>query len=171
MNTTKKMMVMVLMAAVCTGMASTQQTTIKKRKITVMVEQDKNCPQGISVSGISVSSPSVGSGQLCVDYPEGVSYQFQKLVGSTVEVEALWTFESGLKRETPVALGQVLRIGSEKVDSKVEDACATKTHFSDATPGAANGKAKDAASIVTAASTGCQPSTATASAAIFEIRK
>lgn len=169
MNTTKKMMVLIFMAAVCTAMASAQQSTIKKRKMSVMVAEDKNCPQGISVS-----ARFAGSGPLCVDYPEGVSYQFQELVGSTVEVEALWTFDGGLKRETPVGLGQVLSIGGEKVAEKVNATGATKTHSSQKMPMATNGnnkgKNKVAASTPTVASPACQASTATASAAIFEIR-
>jgi len=111
MNRTKRMTLVVCMFAVCMGMASAQQTTIRKKKMIVMVEQDKNCPQGISVSG-----RFAGGHRLCADYPEGVSYRFQKLVGSAVEVEAFWTFEGGLKRETPVALGQVFRIDGEKIE-------------------------------------------------------
>jgi hypothetical protein len=98
-----------------------------------------------------------------VDYPEGVSYQLQRRVGSAVEVEALWTFEGDLKRETPVALGQVFSIGGEKVD----DTCTTKTHFPEGKPMATNGK--DAASTVVVVSPGCHTSDATARAAIFEI--
>jgi hypothetical protein len=51
-NVTKTILtVVVCMFAVCTGITSAQQYTIKKRMLTVMVEEDQNCPQGISVSG------------------------------------------------------------------------------------------------------------------------
>ncbi len=158
MTRTKKVKVAICMLAFCMGITSAQQTTIKRRKMTVAVEKDKNCPQGISVSG-----RFVGGRQLCVDYPEGVSYQFQKLVGSTVEVEAFWTFEGDPKRDTAVALGQVIRIGGDKVD----DTCAIKTHSSGVTPIANNGK--DAAPTVAVLSPGCHPSDTTARAAISEI--
>jgi hypothetical protein len=150
--------VVVCMFVVCTGITSAQQYTIKKRMLTVMVEEDQNCPQGISVSG-HVS----GGRRLCVDYPAGVSARFQKLVGSEVEVEALWTFEGALKRDTPVALGRVLRIGGEEVD----DTCATKAQFLGGRGMATSGK--DAASTVAALSPGCPASDTAERAAISEI--
>ena len=137
MTRTKRMIVAVCMVAVCTGMMSAQQYTIKKSKITVMVGEDQNCPQGISVSG-----HFPGGLRLCADYPEGISNRLKKLVGSAVDLEAFWTFEGDLKRGTPVALGRVFRIDGEKVD----DTCATKAHSLGGTAMTANGK--DAASCL-----------------------
>jgi hypothetical protein len=137
MTWTKRMTVAVCMVAVCTGMMSAQQYTIKKSKITVMVGEDQNCLQGISVS-----DRFPGGRRLCADYPDGVSNRLKKLVGFAVELEAFWTFEGDLNRGAPVALGRIFRIDGEKVD----DTCATKAHSLGGTPMATNGK--DAASCL-----------------------
>lgn len=115
MNSTKRMMVAVLMFAVCLGTASAEHRINKKMKMTVTVEGDGNCSQGISVSG-----DSLGGRQLCAVYPQGVGEHFQKYVGSIVEVEAQWRFEGDPKTDAPIALGKVYKIGREKVN----DPCA-----------------------------------------------
>lgn len=115
MNSTKRMMVVILMFAVCLGTASAEHRINKKKKMAVTIEEDGNCSQGISVSG-----DSLGGRQLCADYPQGVGDHFQKYVGSKVEVEAQWSFEGDPKTEAPIALGKVFKIGREKVN----DPCA-----------------------------------------------
>jgi hypothetical protein len=114
MHITKKLALLVLMSTVCLGVASAQQFTIKRKKMTVTIEKNKNCPLGISVSGRFVEGR-----HLCADYPEGVLHPLEKLIGSAAEVEAFWTFEGNPKRETPVALGKVIRVDGDKVDDAV----------------------------------------------------
>jgi hypothetical protein len=115
MNRAKRMIVALLMVAVCLGTASAERRINKKMKMTVTVEEDGNCSQGISVSG-----NSLGGRQLCADYPQGVGKHFQKYMGSIVEVEAQWNFEGDPKTDAPIALGKVYKIGRDKVN----DPCA-----------------------------------------------
>ena len=72
MTRTKMVTVAVCMFVICAGIMPAQRHTIKKNKMTVTVEDDKNCPQDLSVSGRF-------AGGLCEDYPEGVSDRLQKL--------------------------------------------------------------------------------------------
>jgi hypothetical protein len=110
MDNTKKMTIVVLMFAVCLGTASAEHRTNKKKKMTVTVEENGDC-----VHGISVSDQSWGDRHLCADYPDAASAVFQKYVGSAVEVEAQWTFEGDPKTDGPVAIAQVLKVGTEKI--------------------------------------------------------
>ncbi len=109
---------LVLVLEFCMGMASAQQFTIKRSKLTVVVESDENCHHGISVS-----RDRQDGGQLCADYPEGVVNDLQKYAGSTVEVEALWTFLGDGKSNIPVALDKVYKIGPavESLNIRWED--------------------------------------------------
>jgi hypothetical protein len=113
MQSAKRLAVVFLTMVVWLGTASVQQFTIKKKKLKVTVEENTRCPRGISVSGDSLQGR-----QLCADYPEGAVGRLQKYVGSTVEMEAFWTFVG----EAPVALGTVSMIGTESV----VDACPFK---------------------------------------------
>lgn len=115
MKNTKRMIGVVLMFAVCLGSAFADHKVNKKKKMTVMVELDENCAQGISVS-----NEAWGDRQLCTDYPQGAGDHFQKYVGSTVEVEAKWTFEGDPKTSLPVGIGKVFKVGHEKIN----DSCA-----------------------------------------------
>ena len=108
MNSIKTVVAVTILLAVCRGISSAQEFTIKKDTIRVVVEDDKNCPQGIAVSGVAL-----GGHHLCADYPEGISHEFKKLVGSTVEVKASWTFRTDAKN-IPIALGEVLNIQDEQ---------------------------------------------------------
>lgn len=145
MKNTKKMIGVVLMFAVCMGTAFAEHRVNKKKKMTVTVEEDGNCSQGISVSG-----DSLGGRQLCADYPQGVGGHFQNYVGSIVEVEAQWSFEGDPKTEAPIALGKVYKIGREKVN----DPCALgKIGFLAAMTMAANGA--DPVATVASLTPGC----------------
>jgi hypothetical protein len=115
MKNTKRMIGVALMVAVCLGSAFADHKVNKKKKMTVMVEQDDNCAQGISVS-----NEAWGDRQLCTDYPQGAGDHFQKYVGSTVEVEAKWTFEGDPKTSLPLGIAKVFKVGREKVN----DPCA-----------------------------------------------
>jgi hypothetical protein len=148
MNSTKKLIGGFLMFAVCLGTAFAEHRVNKKKKITVTVEQDANCSQGISISG-----DSLGDRQLCADYPQGVGDHFQKYVGTTVEVEARWAFDGNTKTDAPIALGKVYKIGREKIN----DPCAVgKVGFLAGVMMVANGADPDAtvASLTTGCNTG-----------------
>ena len=87
MKNTKRFIGVLLMLAVCLGSAFADHKVNKKKKLTVTVEQNESCAQGISVSNYAWADV-----HLCMDYPQGAGDHFQKYVGSTVEVEARWTF-------------------------------------------------------------------------------
>ena len=145
MISTKRTMVAVLLFAVCLGTASAEHRINKKMKMTVAVEEDGNCSQGISVSGDALRGR-----QLCADYPQGVGAHFQKYVGSMVEVEAQWNFEGDPKTDPPIALGKVYKIGREKVN----DPCALgKIGFLAGMTMVANGA--DPAATVASLTPGC----------------
>jgi hypothetical protein len=108
MSSMKTVAAVTILFAVCQGISFAQQFTIKKDTIRVVVEDDKNCRQGMSVSGIAL-----GGHHLCADYPEGISREFKKLVGLTVEVKASWTFGADAKN-IPIALGEVLSIQDQQ---------------------------------------------------------
>jgi hypothetical protein len=110
MENRKNITIVVLVLAVCLGAASAQSQHNKKKKLTVTVEQNSDCGHGISVS-----DPSWGDRHLCADYPDAAAGLFQKYVGSTVEVEAQWTFEGDPKTDAPVNLAKVIKVGREKV--------------------------------------------------------
>jgi hypothetical protein len=110
MNIAKRLAAACFILAICLGSASAQQFIIKKKKVAVMVEQDSGCPQGISIS-----AGALAGHRLCTDYPEGIADQLRKFVGSTVELEGLWTFLPGNSSNAPVALGMVSRIGSQRI--------------------------------------------------------
>lgn len=111
MKNTKKMMGVVLMFVVCLGTAFAKEHRVnKKEKMTVAVEENGSCLQGISVS-----SADWEGRQLCADWPYRVSRYFRKYVGSTVEIEAQWTFNGDPKASTPVAINKVFKVGKRKV--------------------------------------------------------
>jgi hypothetical protein len=110
MTSLKKMTLVVLMFAVCLGMASAEHRSNKKKKMTVTVEENGDCAHGISVS-----DESWGDRHLCADYPDAAASAFQKYIGSAVEVEASWTFEGGSKNDAPVAIAKVMKVGKQKV--------------------------------------------------------
>jgi hypothetical protein len=115
MKNTKRVTGVLLMLAVCVGSAFADHTVNMKKKLTVIVEQNDSCAQGVSVS-----NEAWGDRQLCTDYPQGAWDHFQKYVGSTVEVEARWTFEGDPKTTLPIAISKVYKVGREKIN----DPCA-----------------------------------------------
>jgi len=115
MKNTKALIGVLVMVAVCMGSALAEHKTNKKKKLTVTVEQNGDCAQGISVS-----NEAWGDVHLCTDYPQGAGDRFQKYVGTEVELEAKWTFDGDPKTTFPVGIAKVLRIGREKVN----DPCA-----------------------------------------------
>lgn len=115
MKSSAKWIGVVLMLAVCMGSAFADHKVNKKKKMTVTVEQDETCAQGISVS-----NEAWGDRQLCTDYPQGAGDHFQKYVGSTVEVEAKWTFEGNPKTSLPIGIQKVYKVANEKIN----DPCA-----------------------------------------------
>jgi hypothetical protein len=115
MKNTKRLIGVLLMLAVCVGSAFAEHKVNKKKKLTVTVEQNDSCAQGISVS-----SEAWGDRHLCTDYPQGAGDHFQKYVGETVEVEARWTFEGNPKTTSPTAISKVYKVGREKIN----DPCA-----------------------------------------------
>jgi hypothetical protein len=82
----------------------------QEKEMTVTVEEDGNCLQGISVSDASWDGR-----QLCTDYPYGAAGYFRRCVGSTVEIEAKWTFSGDPKTTAPVAISKVFKVGRKKV--------------------------------------------------------
>jgi len=111
MKNTMKLMGVVLTIAVCLGTAFAGEHGVnKKEKVTVEVEENGNCLQGISVS-----SPDWDGRQLCADWPYRVSGYFRRYVGSTVEIEAQLTFKDDLKTSAPVAINKVYKVGKQKV--------------------------------------------------------
>jgi len=117
MKNTKRLIGVLLMLAVCMGSAFADHKVNKKKKLTVVVEQNDSCAQGISVS-----NEAWGDRQLCTDYPQGTGDHFQKYVGSTVEVEARWTFEGDPKTTLPIGIAKVYKVGREKIN----DPCAVR---------------------------------------------
>jgi len=115
MKNTKRLIGVLLMLAVCMGSAFADHKVNKKKKLTVAVEQNDSCAQGISVS-----NEAWGDRQLCTDYPQGTGDLFQKYVGSTVEIEARWTFEGDPKTTPPIGIAKVYKVGREKIN----DPCA-----------------------------------------------
>jgi hypothetical protein len=109
---TKRLTALSLTLALCMGAASAQQFLIKKEKLMVTVEQDSLCPGGISVSGDALRGR-----HLCAGYPREIGRLLQKFVGSSIEMEALWTFINDPNSTVPVALGEVSMVGTERVDS------------------------------------------------------
>jgi hypothetical protein len=111
MKNTKKMMGVVVMFAVCLGTAFAREHRVnKKEKMTVAVEENGSCSQGISVS-----SADWDGRQLCTDWPYRVGGYFRRYVGSTVEIEAQWTFNGDPKSSAPVAINKVFKVGKRKV--------------------------------------------------------
>ncbi len=115
MKSTKitKMLVVLMFVAVCLGMASAEQT--KKKKLTVIVEENGNC-----ANGISVSDESWGDRQLCADTPNVAAGYLRPYVGQAVEIEAQWSFAGDPKTDSPDSLNKVLKVDG----SKVIDPCA-----------------------------------------------
>lgn len=111
MNVATKISFVTFMLAISAASAFGQHATIKKRTISVVVQKDRNCLQGISVS-----TGAIGGRRLCADYPAGISNRFRKFVGSQIRLEAFWTFEGELKHERPVALGVILGINGDSVN-------------------------------------------------------
>ena len=111
MNMRKRLAMACFALTVCLGSASAQQFIIQKKRLVVRIEQNCHCPQGISIS-----ATPLGSRLLCADYPEGIADQLRKFVGSTVELEGLWTFLPGSTSNAPVALGTVSMIGPDRVN-------------------------------------------------------
>lgn len=111
MKNTKKLMSVVLTVAVCLGTAFAGERGVnRKEKMTVEVEENGSCLQGISVS-----SPDWDGRQLCTDWPYRVGGYFRRYVGSTVEIEAQLTFKGDPKTSAPVAINKVLKVGKKKV--------------------------------------------------------
>jgi hypothetical protein len=110
MNYVKSMTVLVLVFAVCMGTAFAQKRSSKKKKVTVFVEQNDGCSHGIAVS-----AESWGDRHLCTDNPDGAANHLQNYVGSSVEVEAKFSFEGDPKATAPVAIVKVFKVGREKV--------------------------------------------------------
>jgi hypothetical protein len=76
MKTTKRAIGVLLMLAVCVGSAFADHKVNRKKTVTVTVEQNDSCAQGISVS-----NEAWGDRQLCTDYPQGAGDHLQKYVG------------------------------------------------------------------------------------------
>jgi len=111
MKNTKKMMGLILMFAVCLGTAFAKEHRVnKKEKMTVAVEENGSCLQGFSVT-----STDWDGRQLCADWPYRVGRYFRRYVGSTVEIEAQWTFNGDPKTSAPVAINKVFKVGKKKV--------------------------------------------------------
>ena len=107
MNHVKTIAAVIFLFTVCQGICAAQQFTVRKRTIAVLVEEDRNCPEGISVStGVRSGFP------LCADYPTGISQQLKQFAGSVVNIRAWWTFGTD-SRITPLALGGVLSIQAQ----------------------------------------------------------
>lgn len=110
MDRAQRLTVAFLLLTVLVSTASAQQFIIKKRRLAVTVEQNPFCPQGISVAGGSLDGH-----QLCVDYPLGIVDHLEPLIGSTVEIEARWTFLPDPTHKAPVAIGEVSMVGEEQI--------------------------------------------------------
>lgn len=153
MKSTKRLIGVLLMFAVCVGSAFADNKVNKKKRLTVTVEQNDSCAQGISVS-----NQDWGDRRLCTDYPQGAGDHFQKFVGSTVEVEARWTFEGDPKTTSPIAISKVYKVGREKIN----DPCAMgKVGFLAGMMMVANGA--DAATTVSMLTPGCNTGASDAS--------
>jgi hypothetical protein len=120
MNRAKRLTLVLLTLAVALGTASAQQFIIKERRFAVAVEENAACSRGIAVSGDSLAGR-----HLCADYPEGVAELLHNFVGSTVAIEAMWTFLPDPNDQAPVALGGITMIGKEKIGGeRVDNPCA-----------------------------------------------
>jgi hypothetical protein len=110
---TTKILVMLILVPVFLGMASAEQT--KKKKLTVTVEENESC-----ANGISVSDQSWGDRQLCADNPNVAAGYLRSYIGQAVEIEAQWSFAGDPKTDFPDNLNKVLKVGG----SRVVDPCA-----------------------------------------------
>jgi hypothetical protein len=106
-------LVVLMFVAVCLGTASAEQT--KKKTLTVTVEENEGC-----ANGISVSDQSWGDRHLCADTPNVAAGYLRPYVGQAVEIEAKWSFTGDPKTDSPDSLNKVLKVAG----SKVIDPCA-----------------------------------------------
>ncbi len=113
MNRPKILTLVLLTLAVTLETASAQHFIIMKRRFAVTVEENAACPRGIAVYGDSIDGH-----HLCADYPEGVVDLLHDFVGSTVAIEAMWTFLPDPRDQAPIALGGITMIGGEKVQAE-----------------------------------------------------
>src|SRR3954469_12632528 len=106
MKNTTTFVAAVLLFAFCVSSAFAEHKVNKKKKITVAVQEDGNCSQGISLTG-----DALGGRTFCADDPQGVGGYLQKYVGQEIDVEARWAFGGNPKSDAPVAMGKVYKIG------------------------------------------------------------
>jgi len=85
--------------------------TTKKKKITVNVEEDANCP-----SGVSLSDESWGSSLVCTqNNPTGAADTLRNFVGQRIEVEAQFLYTGDPKNTPPDQVNKLIRIAGHKV--------------------------------------------------------
>jgi|SRR5580658_562152 hypothetical protein len=91
--------------------------TTKKKKYSVTVEQDANCP-----FGVSASEESWGDRRLCVpNYPGGAAGLVSAHIGEKIELEADFMFSGDPKSTEPDAITRVTKVSGHKV----YDPCST----------------------------------------------
>jgi hypothetical protein len=112
MRPERRLLLVVLTWILCLANSSGQDFTIKKKKLTVLVEQNSECRQEVSVSGSLLSGR-----KLCVDYPQAAAQRLRMKVGTPVELEALWTFSGKNDSQGPIAVGAVSAIAAERFAS------------------------------------------------------
>lgn len=108
--------VLALLLIVTFPQASFARTT-KKKKVTITVEQDANCPFGISVSDESLADHA-----LCVpNYPGGAAGLVSRHMGEKIELEADFLFPGDPKTTQPSGIMRVTKVAGKKV----YDPCST----------------------------------------------
>jgi len=108
MRPERRLLFVLMTWILCLASSSGQDFTIKKKKLTVLVEQNSECPEGVSVSA------SRSGRKLCVDYPRAAAQRLRMKFGTTMELEALWTFSVKTDSQDPVAVGMVSGIAQER---------------------------------------------------------
>jgi hypothetical protein len=85
--------------------------TTKKKKVTVNVEENGNCPYGVSMS-----DQSWGSGSVCApNYPPGAADTLRGFAGQRIEVEAQFQYAGDPKNTPPDRVNKLIRIAGHKV--------------------------------------------------------
>ena len=99
-----------LMATVAVPQNCFAKTT-KKKKVTVNVEENGNCPYGVSIS-----DQSWGSGSVCApNYPPGAADTLRGFAGQRIEVEAQFQYAGDPKNTPPDRVNKLIRIAGHKV--------------------------------------------------------
>jgi hypothetical protein len=87
------------------------KNTSKKKKMTVNVEENANCPYGVSMA-----DDSWGSNHICApNYPAGASDTLRSFIGQRIEVEAQFIFSGDPKNSPPDGASKLIRIAGKKV--------------------------------------------------------